>query len=87
MSKSSPVRGAREQLDTGWCAGRGVVGDEVNKQLTRCPRGLVGGLGVGGVVNHVGQFSWTQQGTVCCWLGQGATAVAGEGVLIIQNKH
>lgn len=39
VAKSPSVRGVREQLDS---AGREVVGDEVNKQLTRCPRGLAG---------------------------------------------
>jgi len=37
--KAPPIRGVREQFDRGWGAGRGI-GDEVNKQLTRCPRGL-----------------------------------------------
>lgn len=87
MSKSSPIRGVREQFDRGWGAGRGI-GDEVNKQLTRCPRGL-GGCRV------------RREDCKPCWsvlvsisehgllLAEWRGDVAGvrSGVLIIQNKH
>jgi len=38
--KAPPIRGVREQFDRGVGGAVRGIGDEVNKQLTRCPRGL-----------------------------------------------